>query len=160
MTRILSPFVAFPRLRHFAANPLFWPLLTLTLLVLGYGLVNPAFLALHWRDGHLYGNLVDIANRAAPLILVSLGVTLVIAVRGLDISVGAVLAFAATAAAWMVGAAPDVTRFPVAVVIIVALGVAALCGLWNWLLVVKPGMQPIVVTLILVVAGRGDGQLL
>src|SRR5688500_806050 len=160
MTRILSPFVAFPRLRHFAANPLFWPLLTLTLLVLGNGLVNPAFLALHWRDGHLYGNLVDIANRAAPLILVSLGVTLVIAVRGLDISVGAVLAIAATVAAWMIGGETDATRFPMAVAITAALIAAALCGLWNGLLVVKLGMQPIVATLILMVAGRGVAQLL
>ncbi|KAF1710129.1 ABC transporter permease [Pseudoxanthomonas sacheonensis] len=149
-----------PRFRRFIAHPLFWPLLTLTLLVLGNGLVSPTFLSLHWRDGHLYGNLVDIANRAAPLILVSLGVTLVIAVRGLDISVGAVLAVAATVAAWMIGGESDVSRFPMAVAIAAALSAAALCGLWNGLLVVKLGMQPIVATLILMVAGRGVAQLL
>ena len=89
-------------LRWSLAHPLFWPLLALGLLLLGNGLFNPGFLALQWRDGHLYGNLVDIANRAAPLVLVSLGMTLVIAVRGLDISVGAVLAIAATVAAWTI----------------------------------------------------------
>lgn len=160
MTQISSPATSMPRLRRLVAHPLFWPLLTLTLLVLGNGLVNPGFLSLHWRDGHLYGNLVDIANRAAPLILVSLGVTLVIAVRGLDISVGAVLAIAATVAAWMVGGEADAARFPMAVAIIAALAAAALCGLWNGLLVVKLGMQPIVATLILMVAGRGIAQLL
>ena len=41
-----------------------------------------------------------------------------------------------------------------------ALAVAAACGLWNGLLVVKAGMQPIVATLILMVAGRGIAQLL
>ena len=61
-------------------------------------LFNPSFLALAWRDGHLYGNLIDILNRAAPLMVVSLGMTLVIAVRGLDISVGAVVAIAAAVA--------------------------------------------------------------
>jgi simple sugar transport system permease protein len=44
--------------------------------------------------------------------------------------------------------------------IITALAVAAACGLWNGLLVVKAGMQPIVATLILMVAGRGIAQLL
>ena len=79
-------------MRRLLAMPLFWPLAALVLLLLGNGLINPGFLALQVRDGHLYGNLVDIANRAAPLALVSMGMTLVIAVRGLDISVGAVLA--------------------------------------------------------------------
>ena len=61
--------------------------------------MNPGFLALEWRDGHLYGNLIDILNRAAPLALVAAGMTLVIAARGLDISVGAVVAIAAATAA-------------------------------------------------------------
>ena len=87
-------------MRRLLSLPLFWPLAALVLLLLANGLINPGFLALQVRDGHLYGNLVDIANRAAPLALVSMGMTLVIAVRGLDISVGAVLAIAATVAAW------------------------------------------------------------
>jgi simple sugar transport system permease protein len=138
-------------------------LATLLLLLIGNGLLNPGFLSLQWRDGHLYGNLVDIANRAAPLILVSLGMTLVIAARGLDISVGAVLAIAATVAAWMIGGgsgeAAD-SRFPMWLAIATALAVSAACGLWNGLLVVKVSMQPIVATLILMVAGRGIAQLI
>ena len=148
--------------RRTFAHPLLWPLLALALLLLGNGLFNPGFLSLEWRDGRLYGNLIDIANRAAPLILVSLGMTLVIAVRGLDISVGAVLAIAATVAAW------TITRMttgggdglaPLFAAIGAALAAAALCGLWNGLLVVKVGMQPIIATLILMVAGRGIAQL-
>lgn len=154
--------------QRLSAHPLFWPLLTLSLLLAANGLVNPGFLSLEWRDGHLYGNLIDILNRAAPLILVSMGMTLVIAVRGLDISVGAVLAIAAAVAAWMVGGelvvengvATSVSRFPMALALAAALGTAALCGLWNGLLVVKVGMQPIIATLILMVAGRGIAQLI
>ena len=56
-----------------------------------------------WRDGHLYGSLIDILNRAAPLMLVSLGMTLVIATRGIDISVGAVVAIAGAVAALLIG---------------------------------------------------------
>jgi simple sugar transport system permease protein len=152
------------RLQGCLAQPLFWPLLTLALLLVGNGLFNPGFLALEWRDGHLYGNLVDIGNRAAPLVLVSLGMTLVIAVRGLDISVGAVLAIAATVAAWTIarlqGGAGGQGLLPLVAAIVAALAVSALCGLWNGLLVVKAGMQPIIATLILMVAGRGVAQLI
>ena len=72
-----------------------WPLVTLVLLLAVNTAFNPSFLHLEWRDGHLYGSLIDILNRAAPLVLVSLGMTLVIATRGIDISVGAVVAIAA-----------------------------------------------------------------
>jgi galactofuranose transport system permease protein len=163
-----SPLSVTPRWRAWVrgcvALPLFWPLLTLALLLVGNGVFNPGFLALQWRDGHLYGNLVDIANRAAPLALVAFGMTLVIAVRGLDISVGAVLAIAATVAAWTLarlgGDASSGSLLPLAGAVGAALAVAALCGAWNGLLVVKAGMQPIIATLILMVAGRGAAQLL
>ena len=151
-------------MRRLFAHPLAWPLAALALLLLANGLFNPGFLALQVRDGHLYGNLIDIANRAAPLALVSMGMTLVIAVRGLDISVGAVLAIAATVAAWTIthleagGSAHGL--LPLFAAIGAALGIAALCGLWNGLLVARAGMQPIVATLILMVAGRGLAQLI
>lgn len=155
-----TPIATAPRLpARLAAHPLFWPLATLALLLLGNGLWNPGFLSLQWRDGHLYGNLVDIGNRAAPLALVAMGMTLVIAVRGLDISVGAVVAIAATVAAWMIGGGEH-SRFPLWAVIVAPLLVAAACGLWNGLLVLKVGMQPIIATLILMVAGRGVAQLI
>ena len=75
-------------------HSLFWPCVTLALLLALNAVMNPGFLAIAWRDGHLYGNLIDILNRAAPLALVSAGMTLVIAARGLDISLGAVVAIA------------------------------------------------------------------
>lgn len=150
-------------LRSVLGWPLFWPLLTLGLLVLGNGLFNPGFLQLQWRDGHLYGNLIDILNRAAPLMLVAMGMTLVIAVRGLDISVGAVLAIAATVATWTLAqalAAGIAGPWPLLLAIASALLAALVCGLWNGMLVVKAGMQPIIATLVLMVAGRGIAQLI
>jgi len=137
------------------ALPLFWPCLTLALLVMLNAVVNPAFLAIAWRDGHLYGNLIDILNRAAPLALVAAGMTLVIAARGLDISVGAVVAIAAATGALCVSSTGSL-----GLAIASALGAALLCGLWNGLLVVAVGMQPIIATLILMVAGRGIAQLI
>src|SRR3954468_23504112 len=139
-----------------------WPVITLVLLLALNAAFNASFLRVEWRDGHLYGSLVDILNRAAPLVLVSLGMTLVIATRGIDISVGAVVAIAASLAAWMIGGSvsSDVSRFPMSLAILAAIGVALLCGLWNGLLVAKVGMQPIIATLILMVAGRGIAQLI
>jgi galactofuranose transport system permease protein len=136
-------------------HALFWPSVTLLLLIILNAAMNPGFLSIAWRDGHLYGSLIDILNRAAPLALVSAGMTLVIAARGLDISVGAVVAIAAAVAAVVIGSTSSL-----AAAISAALGVALLCGLWNGALVVGVGMQPIIATLILMVAGRGVAQLI
>jgi ribose/xylose/arabinose/galactoside ABC-type transport system permease subunit len=139
-----------------------WPLITLFLLLALNTAFNASFLHIEVRSGHLYGSLIDILNRAAPLILVSLGMTLVIATRGIDISVGAVVAIAAALAAWMIGGsvAGNVARFPMPLAIVSAIALALVCGLWNGLLVAKVGMQPIIATLILMVAGRGIAQLI
>lgn len=155
-------------IRRATQHRLFWPWAMLVLLLIINATFNPNFLNMEWRDGHLYGSLIDILNRAAPLILISLGMTLVIATKGIDISVGAVVAISAAAAAWMIGGslvmtdgvATHVSRFPMSVAIIAALGIALLCGLWNGVLVAKVGMQPIIATLILMVAGRGVAQLI
>lgn len=146
---------------------LFWPVATLLLLLAINAAFNPSFLRLTVRDGHLYGSLVDILKGAAPLMLVALGMTLVIATRGIDISVGAVVAIAGGVAAWMIGGSlvindgvsTYVSRFPMWLAIACALGVALLCGAWNGALVAGVGMQPIIATLILMVAGRGIAQL-
>ena len=153
-------------LRRLPAHPLFWPVTALAVLLIIAAIVQPGFLRIGWVDGHLHGSLIDVLNRAAPLMLVAIGMTLVIALRGLDISVGAVVAISAAVAAVMIGgsldphAAEQTSRVPLGVAIAGALGVAMLCGLWNGLLVVKAGMQPIVATLILMVAGRGIAQLI
>jgi simple sugar transport system permease protein len=158
MPEATSPSLLTATLRH----RLTWPLVTLALLLAVNTAFNASFLHIEWRDGHLYGSLIDILNRAAPLALVSLGMTLVIATRGIDISVGAVVAIAAAVGAWMIGGAVSGTesRFPMPLAILGAIGVALVCGLWNGLLVAKVGMQPIIATLILMVAGRGIAQLI
>jgi ribose/xylose/arabinose/galactoside ABC-type transport system permease subunit len=152
-------------MKNITRHALFWPALTLALLLVASSLFNASFLSLAWRDGHLYGSVIDILNRAAPLMVVSLGMTLVIAVRGLDISVGAVVAIAAAVVALMIGGSFSASgavhsEHPLWLALTTALAVSAACGLWNGLLVVKAGMQPIVATLILMVAGRGIAQLL
>jgi galactofuranose transport system permease protein len=134
-------------------HPLFRPVAALALLLAVAALFVPGFLHLEIKDGHLYGNLIDILHRAAPLMLAALGMTLVIATRGIDVSVGAVVAIAATVGCMLVGS------HGLGIAIAAALGAALLCGLWNGLLVSALGLQPIIATLILMVAGRGLAQL-
>jgi galactofuranose transport system permease protein len=117
-------------------------------------LVSPQFFDMRLQDGRLFGSLVDVFNRGAPVALLSLGMVLVIATRGIDLSVGAVMAIAGAIAASLV----DGHSVPVALG--AALGVGLLCGLWNGFLVAVLRIQPIVATLILMVAGRGIAQLI
>jgi galactofuranose transport system permease protein len=156
-------------LRRLTARPGFWPVAVLVLL-LAYNLIAaPGFFAISVKDGHLYGSLIDILNRASPLMIIAMGLTLVVATRGIDISVGAVVAISGAVAAAMIGGElvlsggagmADVTRYPLAIVIPCALGVAILCGMWNGVLVSWVGLQPIVATLILLGTGRGVAQLI
>ncbi|MES2041114.1 MAG: ABC transporter permease [Pseudomonadota bacterium] len=149
-------------------HPLSRPILALLVLCVIDLLLIPGFFHLRLQDGHLYGSVIDILNRAAPLMLAAVGMTLVIATRGIDISVGAVVALSGTVAAMLIGGtlsmkngAPEyVSNTPMVWALCVALGAAVLCGVWNGALVALLGLQPIVATLILMVAGRGLAQLL
>jgi ribose/xylose/arabinose/galactoside ABC-type transport system permease subunit len=149
-------------------HPLLRPIAALVVLLVLDAILVPGFFRLTVKEGHLYGALVDILNRAAPLSLAALGMTLVIATRGIDISVGAVVALSGTVAAMLVkgtmvvnhGVPGYVADTPLGLAWLAALGVALLCGLWNGILVAGIKLQPIVATLILMTAGRGLAQLL
>ena len=147
---------------------LFWPLVALFLLVMVNFWFNPDFFSIRIVKGGLYGSVIDIFNRAAPVMLIAMGMTLVIATRGIDISVGATVAISGAIAAALIGGSLEikdgvqtyVSQTPMALAILAALGVGLLCGLWNSFLVAGLGMQPIIATLILMVAGRGIAQLI
>ncbi|MCT7378348.1 ABC transporter permease [Chelativorans salis] len=130
-------------------------LLTLLVILALITAVFPNFLNLTWQNGRLYGSLIDILNRGAPVALLSIGMTLVIATRGIDLSVGAVMAICgAVAASTVAGGGSAATA------LLFALAVGVACGAWNGFLVAVLGIQPIVATLILMVAGRGIAQLI
>lgn len=116
--------------------------------------VSPQFFDLRLQDGRLFGSMIDVLNRGTPVALLSLGMVLVIATRGIDLSVGAVMAISGAIAASLADS------HSLAVVLAAALGAGLICGLWNGFLVAVLGMQPIVATLILMVAGRGIAQLI
>jgi ribose/xylose/arabinose/galactoside ABC-type transport system permease subunit len=137
-----------------------WPVLALVLLLLLNQLFRADFLAVRVQDGHLFGSLIDILRNGAPTILIALGMTLVIASRGIDLSVGAVAAISGAVSCTYIYNSPDPSSFrtaAVAVVIAVVVGLAL--GLWNGFLVSVVGIQPIIATLVLMTAGRGLAQL-
>jgi simple sugar transport system permease protein len=127
------------------------------------------FFAITIRDGHLFGTIIDIINRGAPVMLLSMGMTLVIAATGgADLSVGAVIAITAAMVSKLIGGQlvivdgvqSYVSDTPMALAMVVALVVAMGFGLWNGILVAYGRIQPIVATLVLMVAGRGIAQLI
>lgn len=137
-----------------------WPkgtpqIIALLLVLLVDSLVAPHSYQVVLQDGRLFGSPIDILNRAAPVALLAIGMTLVIATGGIDLSVGAVMAIAGATAASM-----TVAGHSLPVVLLAALAAGALAGLWNGILVAVLKIQPFVATLILMVAGRGVAQLI
>ena len=144
------------RYQHQRAIPReLWPLLALALLLLFNFFFTPGFFRMELRDGRLYGILIDIADRAAPVMLIAIGMTLVIATGGVDLSVGAVMAISGAIAAHVVAERGQ----PLWLAVAAALGVSLIAGAWNGTLVAYLRVQPIVATLILMVSGRGIAQL-
>ena len=132
----------------------FWPLLALMLLLLFNRVWTPGFFDLGFRDGRIFGSVVDILNQGSKVMILSLGMTLVIATGGVDLSVGAVMAVAGA-----VGAQLGLSDLPGPLILTIALAVGLAAGLWNGGLVAGLGIQPIIATLVLMVAGRGVAQL-
>jgi len=132
-----------------------WLLAGLFLLVLLNLASDPAFLKIAVRDGHLYGVPIDILNQGSRTMLVALGMTLVIATGGVDLSVGSVIAIAGAVCALLLNQGAGLV-----ITMAAALGVGAFAGGVNGLLVARWHVQPIVATLILMVAGRGIAQLI
>jgi ribose/xylose/arabinose/galactoside ABC-type transport system permease subunit len=138
-----------------AKSPVFWPLFGLIALVLLNAMHDIGFLKLAVLDGHLYGVPVDILTQGSRTMLVALGMTLVIATGGVDLSVGSVVAIAGAVCAVLLQGGHSLGATLAA-----ALGAGLLAGSANGLLVARLGLQPIVATLILMVAGRGMAQLI
>ena len=136
-------------------SPIFWPAVGLVALLAINAGFNPSFLRISLLDGHLFGTPIDILNQGSRTMILALGMTLVIATGGVDLSVGSVVAIAGAVCALLLQGGHSL-----AVTLAALVGVGAAAGAANGLLVACVGIQPIVATLILMVAGRGIAQLL
>lgn len=142
----------FDRLR---GNRAIWPILALVVILIVDGFISPNFYEIRIVEGRLFGNLIDIVYRAVPTAFVALGMAIVIGTKGIDLSVGSIIAISGAVIAWRINAGD-----PHVVILFYALAAGVMCGAWNGFLVSVLGIQPIIATLILMVSGRGIGMLI
>lgn len=129
-------------------------LAALLLVLLVDSLVAPHFWQVVLQDGRLFGSPIDILNRAAPVALLAIGMTLVIATGGIDLCGGG------DGYRRSHNGCDDGRGIQPADCFVKRPGTGILAGLWNGILVAILKIQPFVATLILMVAGRGVAQLI
>lgn len=146
-----------------------WAIIAELLILLVCLILKPSFFHIEYKPetGMLFGPLIDVLNRAAEITIIAMGMTLVIALGGTDLSVGALVAVSGALALkflrWDVliyNTPGDYTVQPFFLVIFVPLIVCLILGLFNGILIAKFKMQPIIATLVLMVAGRGIAQII
>jgi ribose/xylose/arabinose/galactoside ABC-type transport system permease subunit len=125
--------------------PTYGALAALVLLVVINSIFTPNFFD--------FNNFRNILLQVSPTVLVAVGMTLVIATGGIDLSVGSVMAIASAVAATSLD-------YGAGVAVGLALAAAALAGAFNGALITGFRIQPIIVTLALLISGRGVAQVL
>jgi ribose/xylose/arabinose/galactoside ABC-type transport system permease subunit len=158
--------------RKITESRLFFPIAALTMILLFDLITIPNFFRISFQQGHLYGNLIDILRNSTPVIALSIGMTLVLATGGVDLSVGAIMAIVSSVAALLMNPFvlgtqlqafkndPAYSYSPFWLVLLLPVVIATICGLWNGLLVSYGKIQPMVATLILMISGRGIALLI
>ena len=148
-----------------------WAVIAEILLLIVCFIIRPDFLSISYQPANrmLYGNLVDIINRSAEITIIGMGMTMVIALGGTDLSVGALVAVSGALALKLMRWDPtnplyqtpgDYSVYPFILVLVLPLLVCLLMGAFNGVLVGRLQLQPIIATLILMVAGRGVAQII
>jgi simple sugar transport system permease protein len=140
----------------FRRHPTLWPFTAMIVLLAWNIFFTPNFIDFEVHEGRLFGSIVSILQKGAPVMLLAIGMTLVIGLGGIDISVGSVMAMAGTVTALLIVG----QGLPAPVAVLAGLGVALLAGAWNGALVTFVGLQPIIATLVLLMGGRGIAQAL
>lgn len=149
-------------IKKMSSKQAFWPCIIFISILLINGIASGGtFFDVKIVDGHFYGRIIDIFRNGSKLMLLSIGMTMVLATAGTDISVGSVMAISGAVACSIVSG----RLFPqlggsVTAAVLLAILAGVVCGMWNGFLVSKIKIQPIVATMILMVAGRGIAQLI
>ena len=144
-------------------TPWFWGIVGIVLLLVVNTIKDPAYLAIgvNPTTGLLTGNVLDILRVSAPIIMISLGMTFVIATEGIDLSVGSMMAVGGAVAMQTLSELnqPDSVG-AMFTAIGLALLLAAVLGAVNGVLVAVFGLQPFIATLIMMLAARGIARVI
>ncbi len=144
-------------------TPWFWGIIGILLLLSLNVIKDPTYLAvgINPTTGQLAGNLLDILRVSAPIIMIALGMTFVIATKGIDLSVGSIMAVGGAAAMELLRALNAPSSFgAMFTAIALALLLGAVLGLVNGLLVSVIGLQPFISTLVMMLAARGIARVI
>ncbi|SMB79641.1 ABC transporter permease [Deinococcus hopiensis] len=137
--------------RRRPASSLLGPLVALAVLLVFNAALTPHFLTAQTLSVNL--------TQVATTVIVAVGMTLVIATGGIDLSVGALMAISGALAPMLFLHPPlGSPALGVGLAFVLPVLVAGLFGLFNGALVTRVGLQPFIATLILFIAGRGIAQ--
>ncbi|PZM08486.1 ABC transporter permease [Rhizobium tubonense] len=116
------------------------PFVALALLLVLGSFANPNFLSID--------NLLNVITRSAFIAIIAIGATFVISAGGLDLSVGAMVAFVASLMIMFInsGAIADPAMMLVAAMVL-AVAIGATCGLANGLITTVGRIEPFIATL-------------
>jgi ribose transport system permease protein len=117
-------------------------LLAIVLLLVGFGLAEPRFLSTN--------NLIDLMQQISINAILALGMTLVILIGGIDLSVGAIVALVGTTAAYLLSNA-----YPLPIALAGSLSIAALFGIVHGTLATRTPMPAFIITLATMLVARG-----
>jgi galactofuranose transport system permease protein len=143
----VSPSKLQPLLRRpwAALGPAYGPPLALLLLI--------AANLMFTRNFATVSNLWNVLLQVSPTMLVAMGMTLVVATGGIDLSVGSIMAVASALTATNLNRGPGMAS-------VLGLGIPAGIGAFNGALISGLRLQPIIVTLAALIAGRGIAQVM
>ena len=119
------------------------PLIGLVLLCVIFSLTTDVFLT--WR------NALNVIDQITVLGILAIGMTAVIIIGGIDLSVGSVLAFSMMMMGWL----HQAVGVPLGLAIVVGLVAGTACGVVNGLLITKAKLPPFIATLTMMSVGRG-----
>lgn len=103
-------------------------------------------------------NILNVANQTAIYAIIAIGMTMVIITAGIDLSVGSLVALSAVAAAVFIRDAGDGTETGAGLMIVgccVGMGICALGGVFNGVMITRLGIPPFITTLAMMLMARG-----
>jgi len=102
-------------------------------------------------------NLLDLVQQISVNAIIAFGMTLVILIGGIDLSVGALLALVGTTTVFLLGLNASGVQSPLwlSVAVLAGLGIAGLFGVFNGLCAATTRMPPFIITLGTMLIARG-----
>jgi len=123
------------------------PLIGLVLLCIVFSLTSDVFLATR--------NFLNVIDQVTVLGILALGMTGVIIIGGIDLSVGSILAVSCMVFGWL----PQDYGLPYPLAVLLALLAGGACGLVNGLLITRAKLPPFIATLTVMSVARGLANL-